>query len=236
MAETFFAEVPGRVPFGGPDTTDPLAFMVYDPDRMVLGKRMEDHLRIGVCLWHSFAWPGSDVFGVGTFDRPWLAAGRRPAGRGPRTKLDAAFEFLEKLGVPFFCFHDRDVAPEARRRGSETRAILDAVVDADRRRTWPRTGVRLLWGTANLFGHPRYMAGAATNPDPEVFAYAAAQVKHMLEVTQAARRRELRPVGRPRGLRHPAEHGPRARGAASSPGSCTSSPSTSTRSGSRARC
>ena len=181
MAETFFAEVPGRVPFGGPDTTDPLAFMVYDPDREVLGKRMEDHLRIAVCLWHSFAWPGSDVFGVGTFDRPWLAAGVDPLDSA-RARLDAAFEFLEKLGVPFFTFHDRDVAPDL---GSwrQTRALLDEVVELIEARM-ARTGLKLLWGTANLFGHPRYMAGASTNPDPEVFAYAAAQVKHMLEVTK----------------------------------------------------
>jgi xylose isomerase len=181
MAETFFAEVPGRVPFGGPDTTDPLAFMVYDPDREVLGKRMEDHLRIAVCLWHSFAWPGSDVFGVGTFDRPWLAAGVDPMDSA-RARLDAAFEFLEKLGVPFFTFHDRDVAPDL---GSwkATRALLDQVVELIEAHM-ARTGLRLLWGTANLFGHPRYMAGASTNPDPEVFAYAAAQVKHMLEVTK----------------------------------------------------
>jgi xylose isomerase len=181
MAETFFAEVPGRVPFGGPDTTDPLAFMVYDPDRVVLGKRMEDHLRIAACLWHSFAWPGSDVFGVGTFDRPWLAPGVDPMDSA-RARLDAAFEFLEKLGVPFFTFHDRDVAPDL---GSwkETRSLLDQVVELIEGHM-ARTGLKLLWGTANLFGHPRYMAGASTNPDPEVFAYAAAQVKHMLEVTK----------------------------------------------------
>jgi xylose isomerase len=181
MAETFFAEVPGRVPFGGPDTTDPLAFMVYDPDREVLGKRMEDHLRIAVCLWHSFAWPGSDVFGVGTFDRPWLAPGVDPMDSA-RARLDAAFEFLEKLGVPFFTFHDRDVAPDLG-DWKRTRALLDQVVERIEEHM-ARTGLRLLWGTANLFGHPRYMAGASTNPDPEVFAYAAAQVKHMLEVTK----------------------------------------------------
>jgi xylose isomerase len=110
MAEPFFAEVPGRIAFGGPDSTDPLSYAVYQPDRMVLGKRMEDHLRIAVCLWHSFAWPGSDVFGVGTMDRPWLASSMDPL-EAARAKLDAAFDFLDKLGVPFFTFHDRDVAP-----------------------------------------------------------------------------------------------------------------------------
>ena len=176
----FFTDVPGRIGFGGLDGDDPLAYRVYQPDRIVLGRRMEDHLRIAVCLWHSFNWPGSDVFGVGTFDRPWLDAGADPLDAS-RSKLDAAFEFVAKLGVPFFTFHDRDVAPEG---GSfdETRRILDTVVD-EVERHMERTGIRLLWGTANLFSHPRYAAGAATNPDPEVFAYAAAQVKLMLEAT-----------------------------------------------------
>jgi xylose isomerase len=180
MADTFFAEVPGRIPFGGADSDDPLVYTVYEPDRLVLGKRMEDHLRIAVCLWHSFAWPGFDMFGVGTFDRPWLAPGLDPL-EAARMKVDSAFEFLDKLGVPFFCFHDRDVAPE---QGSwrTTVELFDQVVELIQGHMG-RTGLKLLWGTANLFGVPRYMAGAATNPDPEVFAYAAAQVKHMLEVT-----------------------------------------------------
>ena len=181
MADTFFGEVSGRIPFGGPDTPEPLAFTVYEPDRLVLGKRMEDHLRIGACLWHSFAWPGSDVFGVGTFDRPWLTPGLDPL-RAAEMKLDAAFEFLSKLGVPYFCVHDRDVAPEGR-DAKDTRRIFDAVMDMVEARM-EQSGVRLLWGTANLFGHPRYMSGASTNPDPEVFAFAAAQVKLMLETTQ----------------------------------------------------
>jgi xylose isomerase len=181
MADQFFSSVPDRIPYGGVDSTDPLAFKVYQPDRLVLGKRMEDHLRIAVCLWHSFNWPGSDVFGVGTFDRPWLDP-RLDVMLAARAKLDAAFEFLVKLGVPFFCFHDRDVAPEGA-TWRETQSILDAVVD-DIAGRMERTGVRLLWGTANLFSHPRYAAGAATNPDPEVFAVAAAQVKSMLEITK----------------------------------------------------
>jgi xylose isomerase len=180
----FFTDVPERIAFGGLESTDPLTFKVYEPDRMVLGKRMEDHLRIAVCLWHSFNWPGSDVFGVGTFDRPWLQPGADPM-EAARAKVDAAFEFVAKLGVPFFTFHDRDVAPEG---GSfaETRDRLQAVV-AEIEGHMDRTGIRLLWGTANLFSHPRYAAGAATNPDPEVFAYAAAQVKHMLETTHRLR-------------------------------------------------
>jgi len=180
MSADFFTEVPGRIRYGGPDSADPLSYAVYEPDRMVAGTRMEDHLRIAVCLWHSFNWPGSDVFGVGTFDRPWLAAGVDPK-TASQMKLDAAFEFIEKLGVPFFAFHDRDVAAEGRTY-AETRTNLDASVDRIEKHM-ARTRARLLWGTANLFGHPRYAAGAATNPDPEVFAYAAAQVKTMLEVT-----------------------------------------------------
>ena len=181
MPDDFFTDVPDRIPFGGLEATDPLAFRVYDPERMVLGKRMEDHLRIAVCLWHSFNWPGSDVFGSGTFDRPWLSGTGDPLAAA-RAKLDAAFEFLAKLGVPYFCFHDRDVAPEGA-TFAESTANLMASVDAIEGHM-ARTGRQLLWGTANLFSHPRYAAGAATNPDPEVFAYAAAQVKVMLEVTK----------------------------------------------------
>ena len=181
MAQEFFPQVKGRIPFGGIGSDDPLAFKVYEPDRLVLGKRMEDHLRVAVCYWHSFNWPGSDVFGVGTFDRPWLAASMEPMAAA-RLKLAAAFEFFDKLGTPFFTFHDRDMAPDGA-TFAEATANLHAIVD-EAEGHMARTGVRLLWGTANLFSHPRYAAGAATNPDPEVFAYAAAQVKVMLEVTQ----------------------------------------------------
>ena len=113
MGEDFFSEVAEPIRFGGLESTDPLTYKVYDPDRLVLGKRMEDHLRIAVCMWHSFAWAGSDVFGSGTFDRPWLDPRADPM-TAARAKLDAAFEFLAKLGVPFYCFHDRDIAPEGR--------------------------------------------------------------------------------------------------------------------------
>lgn len=180
MSQDFFPNVPGRIPFGGIRSTDPLSFKVYQPDRLVLGKRMEEHLRIAVCYWHSFNWPGSDVFGVGTFDRPWLDPRLDPM-IAARAKLEAAFEFFEKLGVPFFCFHDRDIAPEGATFAESTSNLM-AIVD-ETEAQMARTGVRLLWGTANLFSNPRYAAGAATNPDPEVFAYAAAQVKVMLEAT-----------------------------------------------------
>jgi len=179
MTQAFFEGVE-RVRYEGPHTENPLAFRFYDADRVVLGRRMEDQLRFAVCYWHSFSWPGSDVFGAGTFGRPWLAAGGDAMAQA-RRKLEVAFEFFEKLGAPFFCFHDRDVAPEGasfRESGANLDAILEEIEAA-----MERTGVRLLWGTANLFGHPRYAAGAATNPDPEVFACAAAQVKHILEAT-----------------------------------------------------
>jgi xylose isomerase len=181
MTDAFFTDVPDRIPFGGLDSDDPLTFKVYEPDRPVLGKRMEDHLRVAVCLWHSFNWPGSDVFGRGTFDRPWLVDGQDPLGAA-HTKVAAAFEFVEKLGAPYYTFHDFDVAPEAA-TWAESRRNLETMAGVLEEHQ-ARTGVRLLWGTANLFAHPRYASGASTNPDPEVFAYAAAQVKAMLETTK----------------------------------------------------
>jgi len=137
-------------------------------------------MRVAVCYWHSFNWPGSDVFGEGTFDRPWLGAVSDPL-QAAHVKMDAAFEFFTKLGVPFFCFHDADIAPQGAGFAESARNLETMVDYAEKKMA--ETGVRLLWGTANLFGHPRYAAGAATNPDPEVFAYAAAQVKHALEAT-----------------------------------------------------
>ncbi len=181
MDSAFFGDVTSPIRFGGLDSSDPLTFKVYQPDRIVLGKRMVDHLRPGVCFWHSFAWDGRDMFGIGTLDRPWLEATDDEMAAA-RTKMAVAFEFFTKLGTPYYCFHDRDVAPEGDSFAT-FRANLDALAD-DAAGYQERTGVRLLWGTANLFSHPRYQAGAATNPDPDVFAYAAAQVKHMLEVTQ----------------------------------------------------
>jgi xylose isomerase len=181
VGEDFFTEVTGPIRFGGIDSRDPLAFKVWEPDRLVLGKPMVDHLRPGVCFWHSFAWPGMDMFGAGSLDRPWLVPGGDEMAQA-RRKLAVAFEFFTKLGAPYYCFHDRDVAPEGASFAA-FRSNLDALVD-EALGYQERTGVRLLWGTANLFTHPRYQGGAATNPDPAVFAYAAAQVKHMLEVTQ----------------------------------------------------
>jgi xylose isomerase len=178
MPEPFFPDVE-PVSFLGPDTDRPLAYRFYDRDRIVLGKRMEDHLRMAVCYWHTFCWPGRDMFGDPLFDRPWFEGGA-PLALAER-KLEVAFELFEKLGLPFFTFHDRDLAPEGASL-HETRANLDHMLER-LEKEMARTRIRLLWGTANLFGHPRYAAGAATNPDPEVFAFAAGQVRHALDAT-----------------------------------------------------
>jgi xylose isomerase len=172
---------PGLEPvrYRGPDA-EGLAYRFYDKDRIVRGKRMEDQLRLAVCYWHTLCGDGSDVFGAGTFNRAWQRGDDAVALA--RDKAAAAFELFEKLGVRYFCFHDRDVAPEASSL-SETQATLDAIAEVMAGHM-QRTGVKLLWGTANLFSHPRYLAGAATNPDPNVFAYAGAQVKKALEITQ----------------------------------------------------
>jgi xylose isomerase len=173
---------PGIEPiqYQGPESQNPLGFRFYDKNRMVRGKRMEEQLRVAVCYWHTFCGNGSDVFGSGTFGRPWQGDGNQV--ELAKQKAAAAFEFFQKLGNPYYCFHDRDVAPEGNSL-AESNDILDRMVEVLAAHQ-QRTGVKLLWGTANLFGHPRFMAGAATNPDPEVFAYAAAQVKKALEVTQ----------------------------------------------------
>jgi xylose isomerase len=178
MAEPFFPGI-GKIRCEGPETENPFAYRFYDRDRLVLGKRMEDHLRFAVCYWHTFCWAGADMFGADVFRRPWFAAGD-PMVLAAR-KTEVAFEFFEKLGAPFFTFHDRDAAPEGVTL-AESEANLDRIVEQIEA-AMARTGVKLLWGTANLFSHPRYAAGAATNPDPEVFAYAAAQVKKAIDVT-----------------------------------------------------
>ncbi|HXP95245.1 MAG TPA: xylose isomerase [Telmatospirillum sp.] len=178
MSTSFFGDI-APIPFEGPDSTNPLAYRWYQPDRIVLGKRMEDQLRFAVCYWHSFCLTGGDPFGSGTLQRPWQTM---DAMAGARMKADVAFEAFRLLGIPFFTFHDRDVAPEGATFAESLhnfRTIADVLA-----RKIEDTKVRLLWGTANLFSHPRFMAGAATNPDPEIFAYAAATVKNCLDVTK----------------------------------------------------
>jgi xylose isomerase len=176
----FFTDVASPVTFADTDAGGGLGYRVYDPERIVAGRRMEDHLRIAVCYWHSFNWPGSDIFGDGTFDRPWLGPTDDPLAAA-FAKQDAAFEFFEKLGTPYYCFHDVDMAPPGTSL-KESRSNLDLMVDRAAQKQ-EATGVRLLWGTANLFSHPRFAAGAATNPDPDVFVYATAQVRDALEAT-----------------------------------------------------
>lgn len=140
---------------------------------------MEDHLRIAVCWWHNFCWNGFDIFGEGTFSHPWLVADPMKAAE---LKVDAMFEFLDKTGLKYFTFHDRDIAPEGKSL-QESNANVNKIADLIAKKM-QAGGKELLWGTANLFSNKRFMAGAATNPDPEVFAYAAAQVKNAMDVTQ----------------------------------------------------
>ena len=186
MYEPFFTDIE-RITYQGPGGDDPLAFRWYDADRVVRGRTMAEHLRFGVCYWHSFAWDGSDIFGAGTLDRPWNPATASGAEKGlapmdaARMKMAAAFEFIEKLGAPFFSFHDIDIAPAGATFAESCRNFDEMVEEAAGH--MERTGTRLLWGTTNAFSHPRFMAGAATNPDPAVFQYAAAQVAHCMNAT-----------------------------------------------------
>ena len=174
MTDFFAGIAPARF---DPEASGDLSFRHYDPDRVVMGKRLEDHLRFSVAWWHSFAWPGGDPFGGPTFERPWFTDDMA----GARLKADAAFEMFAILGQPFFCFHDADIRPEGATFAENT-ANLDAMVDhIGAKMEGART--KLLWGTANLFSHRRYMAGAATNPDPDVFAFAAATVKSCIDAT-----------------------------------------------------
>ncbi|MBL1435736.1 MAG: xylose isomerase [Rhodobacteraceae bacterium] len=173
----FFEGIP-KIKYEGEDSRNPLAFRHYNPDEVVLGKRMEEHLRFAVAYWHSFAWEGGDPFGGQTFERPWY-----PQDNMERAKLkaDIAFDMFDILGAPYFCFHDLDVRPEA---GSfaENRDTLNEITDYFAEKM-AAGGPKLLWGTANMFTHRRWMSGASTNPDPDVFAFAAATVKSCMDAT-----------------------------------------------------
>jgi len=179
MAKKYFPEVSRKIKYEGPDSDNPLAFKYYNPKKKVAGKTMEAHLKFAVCYWHTFKGTGADPFGGGVYDRPW-DIGDSPMHIAHNT-MDAAFEFFTKLGVPYWCFHDRDIAPE----GDSVRASaknLGEIVD-HAKQLQKATGVKLLWGTANNFSHPRYSHGAATNPDPLVFAHAAAQIRRAMDAT-----------------------------------------------------
>ena len=167
------------VRFEGPNTSNEFAYRVYDKDRVVLGKRMEEWLKVAVCYWHSFNWPGQDIFGGGTLPRPWLGA--TISQEMADTKLEAAFDFFKRLGVPYFTFHDVDAMATATTLKEHANNLKK--IEAGMAAKMSATGVRLLWGTANLFSHPRYAGGASTSPDPEVFAWAATQVRCCLEAT-----------------------------------------------------
>ena len=173
---SFFASIPA-IAYEGPETENEFAFRHYNPDEVILGKRMEDHLRFAIAYWHSFAWPGGDPFGGQTFDRPWFGDTMELA----KLKADVAFEMFDILGAPFFCFHDADVRPEGASYAENT-ARLQEITDYFAAKMEGRK-TKLLWGTANLFSHRRFMAGAATNPDPEVFAYSAATIKACMDST-----------------------------------------------------
>src|ERR1700733_7127799 len=167
------------VRFAGPDSHNEFAYRVYDKGRLVLGKRMDEWLKIAVCYWHSFNWPGTDIFGAGTLPRPWLGAPITQAMA--EEKLDAAFEFLSCLGVPYFTFHDVDVMATAttiKEHNLNLRRIEELIA-----KKMAASGIKLLWGTANVFSHPRYASGASTSSNPESFAWAAAQVRAALDTT-----------------------------------------------------
>jgi xylose isomerase len=176
---TYFAEI-APIAYKGPDSTDELSYRYYDKDRVVLGKRMEDHLRFAVCFWHTFSWNGLDIFGAPTFGRPWLAGAMD--SKAAAWKRAEGFDFIKKLGVPFYCFHDVDVMAMASNAAEHTQYMAEAVDDLERLQG--ETGIKLLWGTANLFSHPRFAAGGATNPNPEVYAFAAMQVRQALDATK----------------------------------------------------
>ena len=168
-----------KIPFEGPDSTNPLAFRYYNPDEIVLGKRMEDQLRFAIAYWHSFAWEGLDPFGGRTFDRPWYP---QDSVEKAKLKADIAFELFSALGAPFYCFHDADMRPDLGDFATNKRAFGEIIEVFARKQE--ETGVGLLWGTANLFSHRRFMSGASTNPDPEIFAYSAATIKSCMDATK----------------------------------------------------
>ena len=166
----FFKGIP-KIKYEGQESENDFCFRHYNPDEIVLGKPLKDHLRFSVAYWHSFAFEGGDPFGGQTFNRPWFGNDMKMA----KLKADAAFEMFDILDVPFFCFHDADVRPEGN-NFSENTDNLNEIIDYFAEKM-VHSNTKLLWGTANLFSNRRYMSGAATNPDPEVFAFSAATIK-----------------------------------------------------------
>ena len=181
IGETEYFPGIGPITYEGPESDNPLAFRYYDAGRVVAGKPMAEHFRFAVAYWHAFTQTGADPFGAGTTALPWDRAAS--AEQRARDRMDAAFEFITKLGVPYYCFHDTDLVDEGASR-AETRERLQGIVEYAKQKQ-EASGVRLLWGTANLFSHPRYMNGAATNPDFSVVAHAASQLKDAIDATIA---------------------------------------------------
>jgi xylose isomerase len=167
------------IQFEGSKSQNPLAFKYYNKDEIILGKPMKEHLKYSVAYWHTFTYLGVDPFGKETMDRPWDIP--KDDMEKAKNRVKVAFEFMEKLGVEYFCFHDRDIAPEGKTL-EETNQRLDIIVSLIEQEM-KRTGIKLLWGTANLFSNKRFMNGAATSPNADVFAYAAAQTKKAIEIT-----------------------------------------------------
>ncbi len=176
---SYFPDVP-TIKYEGPSSRNPLAFRWYNPDEVIEGKTMKDHLRFSIVYWHTMRGTGSDPFGPGTAVRPW-DDGSDSVDNALR-RADVAFEIFQKLGAPYYAWHDRDIAPEGKSL-RESNQILDKVC-AKLKELQQSTGVKLLWGTANMFSNPRFMHGAATSCNADVFAFAAAQVKKALELTK----------------------------------------------------
>lgn len=172
----FFQGIP-QIQYEGPQTDNEFAFRHYNPDERVMGKSLKEHLRFAVAYWHSFAWEGGDPFGGRTFERPWFGSQMALA----KLKADVAFEMFDILGVPYFCFHDADMRPEGQNFAENIRNLEEMVDYFALKMEASQT--RLLWGTANLFSHRRFMSGAATNPDPDVFAFSAATIKSCMDAT-----------------------------------------------------
>jgi xylose isomerase len=170
----------GKIKYEGPKSDNPLAFKYYDPEKLVGGKKMKEHLRFAVAYWHSFCADGTDPFGAATHPHPWISDAKSPM-EAAEHKMDAAFEFFTKLGAEFYAFHDRDMAPEGGSPGESEKNLMVLVAKA--KELQKQTGLKLLWGTANLFTHPRFMNGAATNPEFAVVSLAAHQVKAAIDAT-----------------------------------------------------
>jgi len=167
-----------KINFEGADSDNPLAFKYYNPDQMIAGKPMKEHLRFAMSYWHTLTGDGSDPFGAATMERPW---NELDGIEKAKLRADIGFEFMEKLGMEYFCFHDLDIAPEGKNL-KEKHVNLDIIVDYIEE-LMKKTGIKCLWGTTNAFTHPRFVHGASTSPNADVFAYAAAQVKKAMEIT-----------------------------------------------------